>query len=113
MRNMAFFLTTAAIRDHTKTHTIRANWQWLTPGTHLAACVKTRGLKLGQRPTVLAEIIVDTVAVRPLDSITQEEVIAEGFPTWTPTQFIQWLSLKIHCQPTAPLTFISFHYAEE
>lgn len=110
MRNMAFFLTTTAIKNRTKTHTVRDGWKKLEPGEELSAVVKARNLRPGQKVERLATIRVTTVARRPLETITQEEVIREGFPDWTPARFVAWYSLKAKCQPSYVLTFIGFEY---
>ena len=110
MRNMSFFLTTTAIKNKTKTHTIRDGWKDAEPGLEVAAVVKARGLRPNETIQRLATIRFLTVQRRPLDTITQDEVIAEGFPDWTPAQFVQWFTIKAKCAPAYVLTFISFTY---
>jgi hypothetical protein len=112
MRNMSFFLTTTAVKNRTKTHTLRDGWKSLKPGDRVQAVVKARGLRPKQQIEPLATIQIASVERRPLDSITQAEVIAEGFPDWTPEKFVQWFTIKMKCQPTLVLTFISFTYTD-
>lgn len=110
MRNMSFFLTTTAMRNRTKTHTIRDGWRTLKPGDKIRAVVKTRGLRANESISILATLTVVSTSFRPLNTITQAEVIAEGFPTSTPAEFVAWFSIKTKCQPTYSLTFISFTF---
>ena len=82
MRLMSFALTERQLMDGTKTVTRRTGWADLAPGTHLLAVRKAMGLKRGEKAVVLCEIEVVSVWREPLDHITREDVIAEGFPEW-------------------------------
>ena len=112
MPNMSFFLTTTAMRNRTKTHTIRLGWRKAKPGDVIRAVVKGRGLRPGQHVEPLSTIQVDTAAFRPINSITREEVIREGFPDKTPEQFVAWFTIRNKCQPTLCVTFIGFHFLD-
>ncbi len=90
MRMMSFALTERQLLDGTKTVTRRAGWQNLKPGEHITAVRKAMGLKAGEKAVVLCEIEVVSVRREPLDCITREDVIAEGFPEWAdlPMNFV-------------------------
>lgn len=92
MRNISCFLTTQQVRDRTKTVTRRLGWGNAKPGELLRVVVKSQGLKPGEKIEPLA--IVELVSVRRvlLWDITDEECRLEGFPDFTPTQFIQMFS---------------------
>lgn len=90
MRNMAFSKTTPQIIGESKDITRRDGWDFLQPGDRLCAIEKGQGLKKGE--TVKRLKIIEVVSTRwePLEAITQDDVRREGFPEWTPEQFIQF-----------------------
>jgi len=111
MARMSFYHTTTAVRNRTKTHTLRLGWKHLKPGQQIEAVVKARGVPIAQIEK-MADIQIVSVTRRPLESITQQEVIDEGFPDWTPTQFVEWYCRKMKCQPSIVLGFIRFTYID-
>lgn len=94
MRNMSFAMTTEQFKARTKTVTRRWNWEFLNPGDKLRGVEKSMGIPKGQKMKVLDHIEVVSVRREPLNAITQEDVIKEGFPEWTPQQFIKMLLEK-------------------
>lgn len=88
MRNMSCALTKTQIRDGSKTVTRRDAWLKLQAGDLLRPVNKTVGSKKGERPHPLLPVghHLRVVSVRrePLEAITQEDVIAEGFSEMTP-----------------------------
>ncbi len=111
MLQMSFYYTTTAVKQRTKIHTLRDGWKKLKPGRQFEACVKVRGIPSAE-VEVLATCELESTARRPLNSITQQEVIWEGFPDWTPTQFVQWFCQKMKLQPTYVLTFLKYKYLD-
>lgn len=99
-RLMSVALTEDAVLQRIKTETRRAGWSFLTPGTRLTLVRKAMGrhrrLPDGTSytdPLVrLAEVKVTAVRREPLNQITPESVAAEGFPHWSPEEFIAFFT---------------------
>lgn len=109
MRNISFALTTAQFLDGSKDVTRRHGWGWLQAGTELTAVRQGMGLKLGQKVDRLGNIRVVSVRREPLDAITQEDVAREGFPKWTPAQFVNFFCRSHRkCAPDCLVTRIEF-----
>lgn len=89
-RLMSVALTTAQVRNRTKTVTRRAGWQMLTPGDLLTLCPKVRGRRLGEPLERIVTVEVVSLRREPLNAITPADVIAEGFPEMTPAQFVEF-----------------------
>ena len=111
-RSMSFSKTTAQVRARTKTVTRRLGWRWLQVGTLLWAVEKGRGLKKGERVKRLALIRVVGVNVEPLQEITLRDVIREGFPGWTPADFVRRFCEWSRVTPEHPVTVIKFEYVK-
>ena len=88
MRMMSFSLTTAQFLARAKTVTRRKGWAMLCPGDIVMGIEKGMGLRKGEHVRRLHPIRIVSVRREPLDAITPEDVIREGFPGWTPAQFI-------------------------
>lgn len=114
MRNISFALTTAQIRNQTKTVTRRLGWQRLTPGTLLQPVVKGQGLKKGETVEKIGgPIRVVSVSRDPLNAITPQDVFREGFPQMTREEFISMFK-RTHagCYVGSLVTRIEFEYTE-
>lgn len=96
MRNMSFMLTTAQIKNRTKTVTRRVGWTFLKPGDLIQAIEKGQGLKKGEKVKRLAVLRVETVRRERLDLMHNEtgyglrEAAREGFPDMTGKQFVNF-----------------------
>ena len=91
-RNMSFAMTTDQVRNKTKTVTRRFGWLFLKPSDEVQPVEKAMGLRRGEQIKKIGGLVrVVSVRLEPLNAITQEDVIREGFPDWTPAQFIQML----------------------
>jgi hypothetical protein len=112
MRNMSFALTTRQYRERTKTVTRRDAWRFLKPGDRFMGVEKAMGLKRGEKIVKIEPAIVLSVREEPLKSITQEDVIREGFPDWTPQQFIDFLCKENGCTPEKMFNRIEFEYED-
>lgn len=108
--NISFFHTQDQVRDQSKTHTRRLGWKNLKPGTILDACVKCQGLKKGEKVEKICQIRVVDVWWEQLKSITQEEVIKEGFPSMSRNEFIAFFCKNMKCTPETVVTVIEFEY---
>ena len=98
MRNMSFWLTQDQITNESKDVTRRRGWPFLKPGELIQAVDKMLGLKKGEHPKKLAVIRVMSTRWEPLNAITKDEVVREGFPDMTPEQFVIMFCEKMKCQ---------------
>lgn len=112
-RNMSFAMTTQQVEARTKDVTQRFGWWFLKPGDVLNAVEKAMGLQKGEKINRLCQIRVVSVREEPLNAITQDDVRREGFPDWTPEQFIKMLVDHYRVDPTASVNRIEFEYLEE
>lgn len=83
---MSFFLTQVQFRNRSKTVTRRLGWHHVKVGDLIQGCVKCQGLKPGEQIEKLGVIEVVDVRIEPLNAITPEDVIKEGFPGMTPVR---------------------------
>ena len=112
-RMMSFALTTAQFEDGTKTVTRRKGWAMLCPGDIVMGIEKGMGLKRGEKVRRLHPIRIVSVRREPLNAITPEDVIREGFPGWSVQQFID-LYREANGGPTdQPVTRIEFEHMED
>ena len=113
MRNISFFKTTQQIIDRTKTVTRRNGWRFLRVGDRLCAVEKTQGLKAGEKIMKLGIIEVVELRWEPLNTITQKDVVLEGFPDKDPAWFIGlYLSMYPRMRPADLVHRIEFSYVE-
>lgn len=114
-KNMSFALTTDQIIQRQKRVTRRGNgngptWTNLKPGEIFNGVKKAMGLKKGEKIERIAELICVDNRIEPLNAITQSDVIAEGFPDWTPEQFVEFYCKHNGVDPTANVSRIEFDY---
>lgn len=104
-RRMSCSMTMDAVRERRKTVTRRHvdTWKTLKAGDRLTLIEKGMGLAKGQQQVVLAEVEVVSVRVESLFAgMTRDEVIAEGFPHLTPTEFC-FMWAQSHKQGDQPM----------
>jgi len=109
-RNMSFALTTEQFKNKTKTVTRRFGWKFLEPGDIVCGVEKAMGLKKGEKINKLGLIEIVSNTEEPLNAITQADVIKEGFPDWTPDQFVDMLVKHYKIQPDKKVNRIEFKY---
>jgi len=110
---MSFALTKDQIRNRTKTVTRRFGWWFLHSGYQLNAVEKSMGLKKGETIIKLAEIRVISTRREPLSSITKEDCAREGFPDYSPQDFIDMLMQHYkNISPTSICNRIEFEYLD-
>lgn len=109
-RNMSFSLTTDQILNRTKTVTRRNGWWFLKPADVVNAVEKAMGLKKGEKVKRICEIRIISTWAEPLNAITGDDVEKEGFPDWTPQEFIEMYSKHNRCLDTDPVNRIEFEY---
>lgn len=111
-RNMSFAMTTAQVQDGSKDITRRFGWWNLKPGDRLYAVEKAMGLKKGEKVKRLALIEVVSTRAEPLNAITQDDCRREGFPDFTPEQFVAMLVKHYKVEPTKTVNRIEFKKVE-
>jgi len=110
MRNISFSLTTAQVMAQTKTVTRRLGWYGLKPGDRLQAVEKAMGLKRGEKVVKLCVIEVVSVRQEPLNMISDDDVLREGFPGKNKGWFVLFFCLNNGVGPLCPVNRIEFKY---
>ncbi len=113
MRNMSFSATKDQFRARTKTETRRMGWRHAKVGMVVMGVEKAQGLKKGEHVVPMGPIRFTRVEFEPLNAITQEQVIAEGFPDRTPAQFVDFFCAFNGCTPETVITRIVFEYCDD
>ncbi|WP_433527745.1 hypothetical protein ACQPZ2_44200 (plasmid) [Nocardia pseudovaccinii] len=113
-RLMSVSLTEDAVRDRSKTVTRRMGWLQLAPGTRLTLCRKVMGRKRGEPLVRIVDVEVASVRREQLDTITPEEVRAEGFPQMSPAEFVAFFcGSHKGCTPSSTITRIRWRYLDD
>lgn len=112
MRRISYSLTTPQFRARTKDVTRRLGWGDLEAGEQLMGIEKGMGLRKGERQVELGAVEVISVRAEPLDAITPEEVVREGFPEMTPAQFVAMFCQHNRCTPSTVINRIEYRYLE-
>jgi len=113
-RKMSFFLTMKQFRARTKTVTRRFGWIHLKPGDVVMGAEKCMGLKKGERVIDLGLIRILGNSREPLNAITIDDVIKEGFPEMSTSQFIAFfLRESGGYDPMVEVSRIEFEYLDE
>ena len=111
-RNISFAMTTPQVVARTKTVTRRFAWWGLKPGDVLCGVKKSMGLRKGEKVQRLGLIEVVDVRSEPLDAITAEDVAREGFPEWTPEEFVDFIVTHYRCDRDKTVNRIEFKYLD-
>jgi hypothetical protein len=82
----------------------------LKPGELLRAVDRCMGFRKGEHPRQIAMLRVVSVRLERLHSITQADVIREGFPKMSPEEFIAFFRKHMKCAPDEQVTRIEFEY---
>lgn len=113
MRNMSFSLTVEQMRNRTKTVTRRLGWKFLNPSDLIQPVIKGQGLKRGERVQKIGTpILIVSTHPEQIKHISQEDVRKEGFPNWTPKQFVHFFCQHNHCEPNTIVNVIEFEFQE-
>jgi len=112
-RNMSFALTTDQMRRREKTVTRRFGWRFLKPGDVVNAVEKAMGLKKGEKINRICQIRIVSTREEPLNAITKEDCIREGFPSYEPEDFISMLTSQYKCDPTKSVNRIEYEFIDE
>lgn len=113
MRNMAFSKTKEASRRRDKTVTRRDGWKFLKPGDLIQQVEKSMGLKKGEKMVKIHVIRVVSVISEPISAIRDypDDCAKEGFPDWTPDQFIEFFCRETGKPEDYVIQRIEFEYA--
>jgi len=87
-KNMSFSITTSQMYEGTKDVTRRLGWSSLKAGDIVCAVEKGMGLKKGEKVKRIGLIEIVSVTQEQLWKITKADVIREGFPEMTASEFI-------------------------
>lgn len=112
-RLMSVSLTEPQVLARTKTVTRRLGWLMLKPGDRLTLCRKVMGRKKGEPLVRVAEVEVVSVRRERLETITADEVAAEGFPGNSVAGFVEFFC-QTHkgCKPESEVTRIEWRYLD-
>ena len=105
-------MTTEQARNRTKTVTRRQGWARIRAGQLIQQVVKGMGLKKGEKVEKLHVVRIVSARWEPVNAITQEDVIKEGFPTWTPEDFIRFYCTAHGIVRGALCNRIEFEYVD-
>lgn len=109
-RNISFFHTQKPFKDKTKDVTRRQGWLDLIAGDVLCGVVKGRGIPKGGHVEKMGKIEILNVRREPLNAITPEDVIREGFPDMTPAEFVTMFCRNMKCDADEVITRIEYKY---
>ncbi|DBA34717.1 TPA_asm: hypothetical protein vir519_00052 [Caudoviricetes sp. vir519] len=113
MRLISFALTKEQFLRGEKWQTRRLGWRSLKPGDYLKAVDRVMGFQRGQHPVMFGIIQVQSTGWEPLGDITQEDVIAEGFPALTTEEFIAFFCQEMRCTRDTLVNKICFQKLKE
>lgn len=105
---ISFSKTEKPFKSGIKTQTRRLGWSTLSGDTYMMGVSKRMGLRKGESPERWGAIYVTNACYERLDDITQKDVIAEGFPEWTPEQFVTFFCDEMRCAPREQVRKIEF-----
>lgn len=111
-RNISFAMTTQQVQDRAKDVTRRFGWWFLKPGDSLCGVKKIMGLKKGEQIERLCLIEVVSTRPEPLNAIMPDDVAREGFPDWSPRQFVDMIVNHYGCDPAETINRIEFRYLD-
>ena len=109
-RNMSFAMTTEQYKKQTKTVTRRFGWWFLKEGDICNGVNKVMGFKKGEKMVKYGKHKIISTRKEPLNAITKEDVVREGFPDWTPAQFVNMLVEHYGVKPSDEVNRIEFEY---
>lgn len=111
-RLMSVSHTTAQVRDRSKTVTRRLGWLHARVGQELVLCEKVMGRRSGEPLVRLATVRICDVRRERLDAITAADVAREGFPGWTPAEFVAFFCSTFRVEPQRMVTRIEWVYID-
>jgi len=109
-RHMSFSKTIKQIYEKTKTETMRMSWDKLVPGDIVIAVEKAQGLKRGEKVVKITPIRIKYKIETIVMDVSPENCIKEGFPEFTPLQFIEMFCNLNKCKPFDLVNRFAFEY---
>ena len=109
-RNMSFALTKNQMRKKEKTVTRRNGWWFLRAGDVVNAVEKSMGLRKGEKIKRIGQIKIISTRAEPLNSMSDEDVVKEGFPELTKEQFIEMYTKHNKSLDIDPVNRIEFEH---
>lgn len=103
-------MTVDQFRAGTKTVTRRFGWWFLRPGDEVRGVEKAMGLRKGEKVRPLGMIRILSTRPEPLNAITPDDVAREGFPGWSPEQFVGMLVKHYRVGPGETVNRIEFEH---
>jgi len=110
---MSVALTEQAVVERRKTVTRRLGWVFAKPGDRLTLCRKVMGRKKGESLVRLAEVELVAVDRQRLVDIEPADVAREGFPDWTPAQFVEFFCESMNVAPATQVTRLEWRYLDQ
>jgi hypothetical protein len=114
MRVISMAQTTAQFLDGSKTVTRRVGWKHAKVGMRLRVVRQAQGLPKGANMKTLGYIQLTDVRTEPLSLLTDHlnygtaECMREGFPNWSPEQFVRFFCATHAVKPSAMVTRLQF-----
>lgn len=112
-RLMSVALTEDQVRARKKTVTRRLGWKFLDPGDRVTLCRKVMGRKKGEPLVRVCDVEIVDVRRERLWDITQEDVEREGFPAWSPLDFVEFFCEHMKTYPKVQVTRIEWRYLDD
>jgi len=125
MRLASFFYTVPQMEEEIKSVTRRMGWWWLlqkdlvNEQVIVLAVQKSQGRKKGEPIVPIYPIRILSARKEPLNRMITDvrygydEVIKEGFPNWTPYQFVEFICDMHKCKPDIEVNRIHFKKHKE
>lgn len=113
MRWMSYSMTQQQMRDRIKRQTRRLGWKTAKVGDRVLAVSKSQGRKKGELPEEFGVIVFVEVRREPLNFITANEVLLEGFEGMRPSQFVTMFCKHMGCRADDFVTVIRFKFEDE
>lgn len=113
-RLMSVSLTEDQVRARTKTVTRRMGWTHLRAGERLTLCRKVMGRRRGEPLVRIVDVEILDIRRERLDTITADDVIAEGFPAMSPQEFVEFFcATHKGCTSSSEVTRIRWRYLDQ
>lgn len=109
-RHMSFAMTIPQFKAQTKDVTRRFGWWFLQPGDIVEGVTKSMGLKKGEKVVSLGLIEIVSCRTEPLQVISPEELIREGFPNTSREDFIKMMVDAYQVSPLKMCNRIEYKY---
>ncbi|NUS44432.1 MAG: hypothetical protein HOQ24_12170 [Mycobacteriaceae bacterium] len=84
------------------------------PGDRITLCRKVQGRRRGEPLVRITNVEITSIRRERLDAISASDVVAEGFPTSSPEEFVRFFCASHRgCEPHTEVTRIQWRYLGE